>query len=364
MDSPVPTPTPTDDPTSSQRSSRRGSRPLITFVAGLLVVVVGVELGVRAVQSRLPEPQVYFSTAAQKFVHDMDTLKAHGIKSRVTFFGTSMVQRGIDGNKVESLLSWPNTSVHNVALPGSQTPLMQRWLLEEVVPRLHPKVIVWGVSSLEFNGGRIQHRIDDYNAARATRTGVLADLDRSLNNLAISKHRAALRDPFQLQLAVDGTAAKYTRNIPLSNRATWQSTFKPMSAANLAKNQKVEAAYARATQLLDFRVGQAELAAFSETISELQRRGIKVVIVVMPVPSGYLSVHPGGAKQFGDWQQLITTTATKLGANVIDQFVRALPDDSFRDVEHLETVPARDVFTPKLTTALTALPWWRTVFAT
>ena len=344
--------------------SRRGRRPLVAFIIGLLTVIVATEFGVRVAAHRLPEPLQYFSPAAQTLVHDMDLLNTKGKHSRITFFGTSMMRRGVDTDRIERLLGWSNTSATNVALPGAQTPLMKRWLLEEVVPRLHPSVIVWGVSSLEFNGGRLRHSIDDYNAARATKMGTLGDLDRSMNKIAISKYRDTLRDPLELSNVAHGKVAKYTHRVPLKDRASWVLGYKNLSPKKLTSERTAERSYAKSTQLVDFRVGRAELDSFTQTIVELRRRGINVVIVVMPVPSEYLRIHPGGPKQFESWQRSITDAATRSGANVIDQFVRALPDDSFRDVEHLETVPARDVFTPKLTTALMALPWWRTVFPT
>src|SRR5205814_500643 len=132
---------------------------------GFLVVVLGSEVAVRAAQHHLPEPRHYFSIPAETYVHSMNTLRAHGIRSDITFVGTSMVERDIDANLVEKLL--PDVHwAHNVALPGSQTSVVRRWLLNEVLPRLRARRVVWGISSLDFNSGRPDHPVDQYDAAR------------------------------------------------------------------------------------------------------------------------------------------------------------------------------------------------------
>src|SRR5262245_53921363 len=133
----------TDAPPRPQAGTRRGRRFAAAWLAGFLVVVGGSELAVRAVASRLDEPLDYFSKPAQLMVHDMNVLQAHHIRSDLTFVGTSMVRRDIDANRLEAggngtvrlaRVRW----AHDVALPGAQTTVVERWLLQEVVPRLHP----------------------------------------------------------------------------------------------------------------------------------------------------------------------------------------------------------------------------------
>ena len=292
----------------------------------------------------------------------MNVLKSKGTTSRVTFVGTSMVRRDVDAARVEKALKWPDTSVHNVALPGAQTTVVQRWLLEEVVPRLHPKVVVWGVSTLDFNSGRPDHPIDQYSAARASQRGLFGDLDRALEVSAVSKHRDALRDPYELKAAAQDTATKYVEHKALRARATWKLEYDSKTPEQLKKMKANHLITVRDKQLKDFRVGDAEFAAFRDTITALQQQGIKVVIVIMPVPSDYLPLHPKGETQFKQWQQQITNEAVRLNVSVIDDLVRSMPDASFRDYEHLWPEPAREVFTPALAARLRALPWWSRAF--
>ncbi len=328
----------------------------------MIVVIAVAELGVRVAAPRLAEPQRYFSGRSQTVVNDMNVLTANGILSRVTFVGTSMVRRDVDAARVEKELNWPDTSVHNVALPGAQTTVVKRWMLEEVVPRLKPKVVVWGVSTLDFNSGRPDHPIDLYNASRASQDDFFGRLDRIMENSALSEHRDALRDPYELKAAVQGNATHFMERKALKARASWRLEYDGKTPAQLKKMKASHLLTVRDKQLLNFKVGTDEFKAFSDTITELQAQDIKVVIVIMPVPSDYLPLHPRGEQQFLEWQQQITAEARRLDATVIDNLVRSMPDAAFRDYEHLWPEPARGVFTPKLTKQLSELPWWNSVF--
>ncbi len=330
----------------------------------MLVTLVASEVAVRAVESRLPEPRRYISGIAQNFVTEMNLLRARGVTSRVTFIGTSMTQRDIDSNRLETLLGWPDTSIHNVSLPGSQTPVLQRWILQEVVPRIHPKVVVWGISSLEFNSGRTEHSIDAYESSRATESGFFGAADRALERIALSKNRDALRDPYLLKSAASGKASRFTQARPLSNRATWQLTYPKRSPQQLLKFQATHRKYVHDVQLHRFKTGPRELRAFETTIKRLRQLGIHVVVVVMPVPSSYLNAHPNGARDYEQWRNAAVATANGAGADVVDHLDRSMADDQFRDAEHLSTVPARDTFTPLIMQRLTSLSWWKSTFPT
>lgn len=344
--------TPDSGTTSPGRRSRGlGAHPVLAFVAALLVVVGGTELAVRAAASRLPEPLEHFSGQSQTVVDDMDVLQAHGITSRLTFVGTSMVRRDVDAARVEKELRWPDTAAHNVALPGAQTTVVQRWLLEEVVPRIHPKRVVWGVSTLDFNAGRPDHPIDQYNAARASQHGFFGALDRIMGHLAVSEHREALRDPYQLKSVAQGTPKKYAQHRPLKARATWKLEYDQKTPAQLKRMKANHKKTVQDRQLKDFHIGDDELSAFTSTIDTLHRMGIEVAIVVMPVPTDYLPLHPNGEADYDAWKRTITAEAKRHGAPILD-LEHAMPDSAFRDYEHLWPKPAREQFTPLLVRSL------------
>lgn len=336
---------------------------MIPFIAAMLAVVIGAELLVRFSQSRLAEPVDYYSKPAQLMVDDMNVLRANRIRSDLVFVGTSMVRRDIDANRLEvngsgrvrlAKVKWAN----NVALPGAQTPVVERWLLGEVVPRLQPKRVVWGISSLDFNSGRRDHTIDVYDTARATDRSVYGGLDRGMERIAISKYRTQLRDPYALAQALGNPPHQVGTRRPLSERGTWVLGYKKLAPKQLTRMRQTHAAYVRDVQLRNFTIGEAELAAYRDTLTALRRRNIDVAIVIMPVTKGYLGFHPRGATDFLRWKRVVTGIARADRIPVIDLSNAIESEDwrFFRDYEHLAPAAARS-FTDLLAGKLRRLGW-------
>lgn len=201
--------------------SRRGARPRIAVASlvGFLVVFASAEVGVRMAGGRLPDPREYYSMRAQVFADEVDVLDEAGVRSDLTFVATSMVGRAT----VLSVYEGEMDSVewaHNLALPAGQTPVIRRWLLEEVVPRIDPRVVVWGISSLDFDGGRSEKIIDRYDEARATRPGPMGAADRVLAGLGLSRHREETRGPAAQGSIVSGSS-RVKRRGKLAEMGKW-----------------------------------------------------------------------------------------------------------------------------------------------
>ncbi len=332
------------------------SRPrFVVFGASALAVLVVTELGVRIAESRLPEPLEYFSADAQTMARDLDELERRGIRSDLTFVGTSMVRRGIDANRFESELEGVDFA-HNVALPGSQAPVVERWLFDEVVPSLHPRRVIWGLSSIDFNAGRTNKTIERYERARATEHGIVGSLDRGVAHLAISAHRDTLRDPYELAQSMQGSPVRFDSRRPIGDRAVWELDERPLGPAALDRLRDRHRSEVRDEQLVDFSLGDEELAAFRRAVRRLQNENIEVVIVIMPVPSGFRDLHPGGASQFDEFRERILAETSDLGAAAFD-LNDAMADDDFRDYEHLIPDAARR-FSDLLADKLRTLGWY------
>ncbi len=334
---------------------RRGGRFTATFCVAAVAVLLGSELLVRAADDRLAEPLIYFSPQAQQVAIDLDVLHANGIRSDIAFVGTSMVRRGIDANRVEGVLT-DTEWAHNVALPGAQTTVVRRWLHDEVVPKLRPRRVVWGISSIDFNGARPDKTIDRYEAARASEPGFFGDLDRRLLDVALSHHRDELRDPAALLTAARGNATtSYERVRPLQQRAVWELAYPQLSDERLARLRRNHLATIEDKQLFEFAIGDDELEAFRATLRELQDEGIEVAVVFMPVPTGYADAHPGGAAQFEEFKATIAAETAALDVTTLD-LSTTMSDDDFRDYEHL-WVEAAHRFTDLLAERLLDEGW-------
>jgi hypothetical protein len=342
------------DSTAPVGPSRRGKRRVVAWVAGFLLTIIVAELAVRVVSERLDDPLYYFSPDAERVVNDMDILESAGVQSDLTFVGTSMVRRDVAVNDLEGELDGVKWA-HNVALPGAQTPVVERWMLDEVVPRLHPKRVVWGISSIDFNSGRPNKTIDQYVKARASEDGFYAEADRILWNVALSRYRDDLRDPVRLQHGLSGTGRDFEVSRPLRDRATWDVGFAPRTAAEQARGRANHKRTVRDKQLVRFKLGDEEMASYLNTLETLQDQGTEVAVVIMPVPSGFLELHPNGEDDFLQWTADVTAAAEEIGVPVIDMS-RSMPDDGFRDYEHLNTKPAHE-FTAKLHDELEGIGW-------
>jgi hypothetical protein len=300
------------------------------------------------VESRLPVPLDYYDKRPQDLARGMNRLQAAGVHSDITFVGTSQVARGALPRVVRQKLGFD--WVENVALPGAQTPVVQRWLLDEVVPRLHPKRVVWGVSSIDFNGGRPDPTIEKYDAARATRPGLIADADRMLaDHLAIAKYRNELRDPVKFAGALRVGQASQALE-PLKN-LLGPMHRDPTRHANFKRGYQ----YLTKSQLGNFRVTQPYIDAFQSTLRSLREQGIQALVVIMPVPTGFRLAHPEGPAQYERWKATTIKAARATGTRVLD-LDDTEPDTDFPDFVHL-TKPAAQSWSALLADHLAAIGW-------
>ena len=176
----------------------------IRFSIALLAFLLAAEFGLHAFDDRLPQPMDWFNGQARFLVAEMDRTAEAGVRSDIVFAGSSMVGEGIDVQAIEDGLASVEVA-HNTAVNSARTPTIRRWLIEEVVPRLRPQRVVWGVSSRDFNENRPEPAVDRYNSSRATRLGVAGAVDRFLASISLfSRYRSELRDGLGIPEFVDG----------------------------------------------------------------------------------------------------------------------------------------------------------------
>ena len=93
--------------------------PLL-FVLALLGVLVGVDIAIRLSADQLARPLVHYSSETQLLADDLDALDAAGVRSDLTFLGSSMVGRAVYPEVFEADLPGV-ASVHNLGLPATST---------------------------------------------------------------------------------------------------------------------------------------------------------------------------------------------------------------------------------------------------
>jgi hypothetical protein len=322
---------------------------LLRFGVAAIVVFVGANAVVQVAERRLPNPETYYSPRAQTLVQEMDRLRDHGVRSDLLFAGTSQAARGIVPAVVGAELGMRWTG--NVALPGSQATITKRWMLQEVEPRLHPRRVVWGISSIDFNGARPDPGLPHYDAAIATRPGVLGAADKTFSSdVAIARHRSQLRDPYKLLTTLQQGKPRKPPPQPLHNLLG--PIFKAPASA---QGQQTELSYLSQTLLGHFRVTKNYLDAYRDTLEQLRRDGVDVAVVIMPVSSQFRASQPDGDAQYEAWKQLAMKTGKAAGAHIID-LDRSMPDAGFSDYVHLTPDSARS-WSAILAGKLAAIGW-------
>jgi hypothetical protein len=254
--------------------------------------------------------------------------------------GTAVAGSSMAGRDLipEALVEESRYPARSVALAGGgQTTLQERWLLEEVQPRVDPAAVIWGISSLDFNAARRSETTARYDRARATRGGILGRADRALARAsALARHRAALRDPYLMSKVLTGgdesTALPDRRG---EQALTFVRGFKPLPPGQLARVRAEEAAFARNVQLRDFRIGRAEVDAYRRTIRRLARTTDRLAVVILPVTRQYIAAHPNGSRDYERWVRVVTRVAREEGVPILDE-THTMPASAFRDIEHLD----------------------------
>jgi hypothetical protein len=313
-----------------------------------LFVVAALEGLLRLTLNRIEEPLEWYHENAQELVAEMERLEEAGVTSDVVFVGSSMVARGVATPVFEEELDsvlW----AHNVGIPGAMTPVTRRWLLEEVVPRLHPRRVVWGVSSLNFNANTRRPFIESYNEARVTRRGWLGSFDRFFSDhLMLARYRAQLRDPGTIVDLLFGSPLAGEEELPL------EDLLSPVNQREV-ETRRLHRSLIRDDALADYAIGQTQLEDFRFTVRSLQDQGIEVVVVLLPVPLNYIDFHPNGKDDFLLFLETLRAEAADLGVSLFD-YSWAFPDEEFVDSVHLDASGSQ-TFSHMLANDLAGLGW-------
>lgn len=300
--------------------------------------------------SSLGEPQDWYVSGLDEFVEALEVLDDAGVRSDLSFAGTSLVMLGLRTDVIEAELESVDVA-HNLAVPDGHTSVQRRWLLEEAVPRVQPLRVVWGLASLDFNGGRPIKTIDLYEQARAGKVGFGGPIDRGLSQISrLSYYREFLRGPL------------FVRNLfgppfpdPVQADRPLDSLMKSVTPWPFLEKSQQRFDALRSSLVADFHIGEREAEDFEFTLDEMLAEGIDVVLVLMPVPTEYLAAHDDGRESHESWVAYVRQQAAMRDIEVFD-YTRLVPDERFADYNHVDEEGAH-MLTQALVTELRALGW-------
>ena len=303
--------------TSAAAGRRRRDRrrvPVALLVAAL--VVLAGEVTTRAVASRLDPPLRWQNWETQNKVDRIDALGARGGAS-VVFVGSSMVNAAIDPDAF-GRVAHRDRPAFNAAINGADARLVEPWLLDVVVPRLRPETVVIGVSSRDLNDQASHRQFDLFRTSDAGRWVMhhraLPDrIERAAERWSyLVRYRGDLRRPRRLaghhdplrEVAHVGSLGQL-RALDIYATASYAVTPHFVREA-------------RADALHDYSIGGAQLAALRRTVAGLRARGVRVVLLEMPVTADAIALHPRGAADYARFTTRLRGVADATGARLVD----------------------------------------------
>lgn len=306
----------------------------LAVAAIVLAVLAAAEGGARLVEDRLALAHEWGGESIAYQYDQMAPLAASGGQD-VVVLGSSMSGFGFDPSVLSR--SGEGTTAFNASVYEASPRLLELWAEEVVLPQLLPEVVVIGLGSREMNDNGLRP-MDSYEAyveaperRRAAGEASLATrFEGWLEGVsALVRIRFELRDPAEFILSVVG------RNSPLGpGQIGPDGSFVPTR-----QDYRFLPEFAdryRDEVLNDYQVGGTQLEALERLIEELEARGVRVVLVDMPVVhDDYVPLHPDGESDFDAYRRALDDLASRQGILLI----RPDPwDDSFfYDPVHLNS---------------------------
>ena len=318
----------------------------VLVVLGVVaVVLVLAELGARAISPHLPEPQLYTDATTATKVAQLDELDCVDL----VFAGNSMTRDGLDPRRFAET-DPQERRTYNAALDAATPALLERWVLDEVDPRVDPDGVVLGLSSFDLNDNASigETALEAYDSAPLTRDDLFGRMQAPfIEHLDLFRYRNELRDPEEVWHAIgrwrDGEQE------PRSDPAGLEGLIGPQGQG--LSRQELEyvpsptsARFAQTELLNDFHLGGTQTEAAGDLLDGLADRDIDTAVVVLPVTQDYIDLHPGGAAQYEEFLAEAEQVAEDSGATFLDlhDFFadEADPNQFFADTHHLNGVGA------------------------
>lgn len=311
-------------------------RVLRRLAAAAVLVVLLVEVALRAGSSRLPEPVTWYHPVAQVKVEQMARLASEGTVVDVALVGTSQMAQGVDPIRFRDLAAGRPVT-YNAAIVAGYPLVNRRFVGEEVVPRLAPRTVVYGVSYLDWSAG------DDppYASARATSTTVWGSLDRWASEWSyLVRYRNDLRNPSGWRAVVSGTShgrVEQARSRLVGEWGSWRAYLDGPCAAPTDADLQT---FARAGGGDAFVPDAERVDAFWQTVEALRGRGTRVVVAVMPFPDCHFARDPGARGANDGFRRALAEQAAGRRVEVVDVSGEVTRDEWFSDQGHLDRVGA------------------------
>jgi len=309
-------------------------------IAVAVMVVLLAELVVRIAQPALAGPSAWPTPELQKKYDQMSARAVSHKPTDAVLVGDSMMDAG--GDPKALAVAGADARVYNASVAGETLPTIDQWTTRVVVPRLHPKVVVIGLSSNELNPASLapSSGVAAYQQSRAARAaeGIGDPLDRADAFLRrwsmMYRDRSELRSPFHQKST--SQAAQFDPML--------SSDGQDLAFAGLGYDEPGGVEHARLINagviaaLKGFTVSNRNVAILENMITALRARQIQVILLAMPVTADLVAFHPAGDADYQAAMASFTSIAATSDALFVEPGV--WPTSEFADPVHLNGLGA------------------------
>lgn len=312
-------------------SSRKKSGIVSTSsFAGVLLVV---ELIARSIAPGLPvDPGKWPRIEIAQKLEQIRGYVSDGKDFEVAFVGSSMVADGIDP---EAFTERSGVPAYNAGFAGPSMRTITPWTLDIAVPLLQPDAVVLGIQSRELsdNGPKNITMYEKFMASpgyRETASNVALRFAGMLERISyFMRYRRAFREPSQL-LSSDGKEALQATRVrqqlgALGKRLQQDVPYEDSEHFRDSLYEKM---------LYDFEVGGPEYAALERLYTGLKERGVRLIVVNMPVTDGYWEAHHSQTAR-ADYHAALERFLGNRDIAFVDA-EDALKPETFRNPMHLD----------------------------
>jgi hypothetical protein len=302
----------TEDPTSVALAPDKSHRWRAVLVIAIVVVALA-EVFVRAIGSHLPSPLMWESYETQRKVQEIDALSQRG-GAQVVFVGSSIIDVGIDPASVDRQIGGRVISF-NAGLASSIPRMTAVWAEHVVIPRLHPRVVVFGLNAYDL-GAEDPNRSAFYNAflgSSGAREVLGTDdpiqsVDRWLGeHSALWQHKYQLRDPATLVRAVEDHSPRVDAEAAAVDQNGRQTANQYLPYSDLTT-----------IDMNGWTLGTPDTAAVRQLIAFDHARNIQTVLVDMPVTNQFVASMPQGNTSYEVFTDEVAIIGRKTGTKVIN----------------------------------------------
>jgi hypothetical protein len=317
------------DDSSDEGSVRpRYRRRAFRIAIGAVVVLLLAELVVRGVGGRLPQPLVFYDPVPQVKDAQLSRLSRSG-GADVVVAGPSSALFGVDPTVLERRLGGGSrVTVYNAGITAGVPAMTADWLERFVLNRVHPRTVVWVLSTVDLNDGVRLPAVDTYFTSLEGRNDVWARLDRAASrHSALFRYRRELRSPKILAEAAtraQGPVELWATRLTSGGLATYEG--EPLN--EVARQQLL-------SEVANFHMGGADTDLVVREIERMNARGIHVVLAEAPVPERAVVLHPHGAADFTALTALLDRIAARTHSRVVPLPAELRADALYQDYTHL-----------------------------